>query len=105
MITEFVKVCNENEIEEGKLKEVDVDERPIALAKFQDIVYALDNICTHDGGTLSQGVVVKGQVQCPRHGARFDLKTGAVTRMPAALAIGAYEVRIENGEVYVAIPR
>jgi 3-phenylpropionate/trans-cinnamate dioxygenase ferredoxin subunit len=105
MITEFIKVCNENEIEEGKLKEVEFDDKPIALAKFQDTIYAIDNICTHDGGTLSEGDVVKGQVQCPRHGARFDLKTGTVTRMPAVLAIGAYEVKIENGEVFVAIPR
>ena len=105
MTTEFVKACNENEIEEGKLKEVEIDDKQIALARFQGEVYAIDNICTHDGGTLSDGDVVKCQVQCPRHGARFDLKTGAVTRMPAVLAIGTYETKIENGEVFIAIPR
>ena len=58
---------------------------------MKGIFIAIDNICTHDGGNLGEGNVVKGQIQCPRHGARFDLKTGQVTRMPAVIGINTYE--------------
>ena len=105
MVTEFIRVCEEKDIKDGELKEIEIEGRLIALAKYDGVIYAVDNICTHDGGTLSQGAVVKGMVQCPRHGARFDLKTGQVIRMPAVIPIGTYEVKIENGEVLLAIPK
>lgn len=104
MTTEFIRVCGENEIEESTLRSFEVGGIKIALAKYEGKFYAVDDICTHDGGDLGEGDVVKGQVQCPRHGARFDLATGAVTRMPAVIGIGAYEVKIENGGVLVAVP-
>ncbi len=104
MVQEFIKACDETEIIEGKIKTVELKDRPIAIARFEGTIYAIDNICTHDGGNLGEGNVVKGQVQCPRHGARFDLKTGQVTRMPAVIGINTYEVKVENGQVFVAIP-
>jgi 3-phenylpropionate/trans-cinnamate dioxygenase ferredoxin component len=104
MVQEFVKVCNENEIAEGKIITVEIKERPIAIARYEEKLFAVDNICTHDGGHLGEGNVIQGQVQCPRHGARFDLKNGQVTRMPAVLGIGTYEIKVENGQVFVAIP-
>jgi 3-phenylpropionate/trans-cinnamate dioxygenase ferredoxin subunit len=104
MAREFTKVCAENEIEEGGIKTISLEGRPLALAKYEGHIYAIDDICTHDGGDLGEGDVVKGQIQCPRHGARFDLKTGQVTRMPAVIGIGTYEVKIDNGFIYVAIP-
>ena len=104
MTREFTKVCAENEIEEKGLKTINLNGRPIALAKYEGNVYALDDICTHDGGDLGEGDIVKGQIQCPRHGARFDLKTGQVTRMPAVMGINSYEVKIENGFIFIALP-
>ena len=104
MVKEFVKICTENEIAEGQVKTFEINDMAIAVARFEGQVYALDDVCTHDGGDLGAGAVVRGQIQCPRHGARFDLKTGAVTQMPAIFPIGTYEVRIENGDVLIAIP-
>ena len=104
MVREFIKACAENEIEEGTVITVEVNDRPLALAKFEGVIYAIDDICTHDGGDLGDGDVVKGQIQCPRHGARFDLKTGQVTRMPAIVGIKTYEVKLENGNVFIAMP-
>jgi 3-phenylpropionate/trans-cinnamate dioxygenase ferredoxin component len=100
----FIKACDEKEIPEGRAKIFEINNRPIAIARWEGKIYALDNICTHDGGSLGEGDLVKGQIQCPRHGARFELKTGQVTRMPAVFGIGIYEVKIENGEIMVAIP-
>jgi 3-phenylpropionate/trans-cinnamate dioxygenase ferredoxin subunit len=104
MAREFTKACAESELEDGGIKSLSLEGRPIALAKYEGHVYAVDDICTHDGGDLGEGDVVKGQIQCPRHGARFDLKTGRVTRMPAVMGINCYEVKIENGIIYVAVP-
>jgi 3-phenylpropionate/trans-cinnamate dioxygenase ferredoxin component len=104
MTTEYIRVCAENEVTEGQIKTFEIKDRPIAVARWQGSFFALDNICTHDGGSLGEGDLVKGQIQCPRHGARFDLKTGQVTRMPAVIGIGTYEIKIEDGDVFVAIP-
>jgi 3-phenylpropionate/trans-cinnamate dioxygenase ferredoxin subunit len=101
MAEKFVKVCSENEIAEDSIKNFDVDGKSIALAKYDGRIYAVDDVCTHDGGDLGGGDVVDGQVQCPRHGARFDLKTGEATQMPAVIGIGTYEVKIEDGDVMV----
>jgi 3-phenylpropionate/trans-cinnamate dioxygenase ferredoxin subunit len=104
MTTEYVKLCAESEIEEGQVKTFEIKDRPIAVARWQGSLFALDNICTHDGGNLGDGDLVKGQIQCPRHGARFDLQTGQVTRMPAVIGIEKYEIKIEDGDIYAAIP-
>jgi 3-phenylpropionate/trans-cinnamate dioxygenase ferredoxin subunit len=104
MVETFERACAERELEEGKIKTVDIKDRPIAVARFEGKVFAIDNICTHDGGHLGEGNVIKGQIQCPRHGARFDLASGQVTRMPAVFGINTYEVKIEDGQIYVAVP-
>src|SRR5512139_444619 len=92
----FYGVCRADEIAEGAIKTFMVNDRPIAVARSGDQIYAVDDLCTHDGGDLSEGDIVKGDIQCPRHGARFSLKTGKVTRMPAVEDIAIYEVKIEN---------
>jgi 3-phenylpropionate/trans-cinnamate dioxygenase ferredoxin subunit len=104
MVDEYTKICAEADIAEGEVRTFEVNRRPIAVAKYDGIIYAVDDICTHDGGDLGAGQVVKGQVQCPRHGARFDLKTGDATRMPAVFGIETHEVKIVGGEIYVAVP-
>lgn len=103
MSDDFMRICPLDEIVEGSVQSRTVDGRMILLARDNDGVYALDDVCTHDGGELGAGDLVNGQVQCPRHGARFDLKTGAATRMPAVIGIRTHVVKIEDGEVYVKI--
>jgi len=104
MVKEFTRAFPESELPEGRIKAIEINGHPVAIARYQGIIYAVDDICTHDGGHLGEGDVVKGQVQCPRHGARFELATGQVTRMPAVFPISRYETKIENGEIYVEIP-
>ena len=95
-------VCSEKEVADGAIVTVRIDGKSILLARHQGEIYALDDVCSHDEGQLGDGDLVDGQIQCPRHGARFDLKTGGATRMPAIVGIGIYKVKVENGEVYVA---
>jgi 3-phenylpropionate/trans-cinnamate dioxygenase ferredoxin subunit len=103
MSAAFVKICALSEIPEGKAKAKSINGHNIILVRHEDSVYALDNVCSHDGGELDDGAVIDGQVECPRHGARFNVKTGDVTRMPAAVGLGIYPAKIEHGEVYVMI--
>lgn len=103
MADEFKRLCAENEIPEGTVKTFEIHDRAIAVARNEGIVYAVDDICTHDGGELGAGDIVNGQIQCPRHGARFDLKTGNATQMPAVIGIKTYRIKIENGDILVAL--
>lgn len=102
MADEFKRLCTEDEIPEGTVKTFEIHGKAIAVARYDGVVYAVDDICTHDGGELGAGDIVNGQIQCPRHGARFDLKTGSATQMPAVIGIGTYRIKIENGDILVA---
>jgi 3-phenylpropionate/trans-cinnamate dioxygenase ferredoxin subunit len=104
MVEEYTKIGAESDIPEGEIRSFEINGRPIAVARYEGVIYAIDDICTHDGGNLGEGNVINAQIQCPRHGARFDLRTGQVTRMPAVFGIGTYEVKVVDGHVYVAVP-
>jgi 3-phenylpropionate/trans-cinnamate dioxygenase ferredoxin subunit len=104
MVSHFIKACAESEIEEGKTKVVLIENRPLILVKDGGDIYAVEGICSHDGGEFgADEKVIDGQIECPRHGARFDIKTGEATRMPAIVGINRFDVRIEDGDIYVAI--
>ena len=64
---------------------------------------AIDDICTHRGGPLSEGELNGNQVTCPWHGAVFDVTTGQVSRLPAPKAVSRYNIRIEGGDIEVEI--
>lgn len=92
------------ELEEKKLTSVTVGEgQSLVLVREGDHVYAIENRCSHDRAPLTGGKVINGMIECPRHGAWFDYKTGHVKRMPAAVGIAAYPVEIRNGRIYVDI--
>jgi nitrite reductase/ring-hydroxylating ferredoxin subunit len=60
-------------------------------------------LCTHDNGTLTDGELIDGEIECPRHGGRFDLKTGAVTALPPMFPIKTFPVRVEGDHIQVAL--
>lgn len=75
--------------------------KEIALFKLDDGVYALDNSCSHEYSPLFEGMIVDGDVFCPKHGSRFDIRTGAVKDYPATRPVATYPVKIEDGVVYI----
>jgi 3-phenylpropionate/trans-cinnamate dioxygenase ferredoxin subunit len=103
MTGQYVRVCALSDMKEGAVKTVEVNGRPIVLVRYEGTIYALDDLCTHDGGSLGDGGAVGGEIVCPRHGARFDIKTGAATGMPAVFGIKTYDVRVEGNDIYVGI--
>ncbi|HDL03782.1 MAG TPA: non-heme iron oxygenase ferredoxin subunit [candidate division Zixibacteria bacterium] len=103
MTGQFVKVCSLDDIEERRTRAVEIDGRTILLARLNGHVYALQNMCTHDGGVLGEADIVEREIECPRHGARFNVTTGEATRMPAVAELETFEVKIENGNILVAV--
>lgn len=95
-------VARASDVAPGEVAVVQVDGRSVALGHTADDRWgAVDNVCTHDGGTLGEGEIDEDCVECPRHGAKFDLFSGAVRAMPAVFPVNAYPVRVVDGEVQV----
>jgi 3-phenylpropionate/trans-cinnamate dioxygenase ferredoxin subunit len=100
----YVPVAREDDVPRGEVRVVDADGRSLALGHCADGTWgAIDNVCTHDGGTLGEGELEDCMVECPRHGARFELATGEVRALPAVFPVNAYPVRVVDGEVQVDV--
>ena len=81
----------------------EVDGKRLALCNVNGEFYAIDDVCTHDGGSLDQGVLEGDRVECPRHGAKFDVKTGRAVVLPAVRPVKTYPVAVEGDEVKVRV--
>jgi 3-phenylpropionate/trans-cinnamate dioxygenase ferredoxin component len=97
----FVTVAKVGEIPEGGVKIVRLDDQSVAVFHVDGGYFALEDVCTHDGGPLAEGTIEGHVVECPRHGARFDIRTGAVLCLPATTPVPTYEVRVEGDEIQV----
>ena len=75
----------------------------IAICRVDGKLYAIEDICTHDDGPLGEGFLDGCEIECPRHGARFDVRTGPATRMPAAAPVRTFPLKVEDGEVLVEV--
>ncbi|MBI2724489.1 MAG: non-heme iron oxygenase ferredoxin subunit [Chloroflexi bacterium] len=87
----------------GTISVHEVAGRRIALCNVNGRFYAIDDVCTHDGGPLDQGELAGHLVECPRHGARFDVTTGAAVVLPAVRPVRTYPVRVEGDDVRIEI--
>jgi 3-phenylpropionate/trans-cinnamate dioxygenase ferredoxin subunit len=100
-MSDWIDVGAVDELEAGGVMLVDVDGTEVAVFNIDGEFYALADICTHDGGTLADGTVEGYEIECPRHGARFDIRTGKVMAPPAYEDVTVYPVRVDNGRVQV----
>ncbi len=103
MSPEFHAVCPESDLVDDQIKLVEVDQRLVILYRHDGAYYCVDDICTHDGGTLSDGAVAGCEIICPRHGARFDLRDGKALTMPATRDTLAHQVKIIEGNICVKL--
>lgn len=97
----FVTVARTSEIPEGGSKVVYLDGVAVAVFHAGGAYYAMDDVCTHDGGPLAEGPLEGYVIECPRHGARFDIRTGAVLALPATSPVQTYAVRVQGEEIQV----
>ena len=102
-MAEFVRVALTAELPPGSKKLLDIDGRAVALFNVARSLYAIDDVCTHDGGPLAEGELDGCEIECPRHGARFDVRTGAVLCMPAFEPVRTHEVKIADGAIWVRL--
>jgi 3-phenylpropionate/trans-cinnamate dioxygenase ferredoxin subunit len=100
----FVKVGKVTEVPEGRAEVFDVEDRKVAVYRLEDGFYAIEDICTHDGGPLAEGEIEDDVAICPRHGARFSIKTGAALSFPAVTPVETYPVRVEGEDLLIGLP-
>lgn len=103
LTAQFHRVAHAADIPEGSGRCFTVNGKKIAVFRVGDAFYAVDDTCTHAEASLSEGEVSGHEVECPRHGARFDLRTGEALCLPATRPVDTYPVRVEDGEVLVAV--
>ena len=101
-MSSFVKVANRAELPPGGKKLAEIDGRAIAVFNLDGTFYAIDDVCTHDGGPLAEGELIGCEIECPRHGARFDVRTGRPMCMPAIEPVTVHSVELRGDEIYVA---
>jgi 3-phenylpropionate/trans-cinnamate dioxygenase ferredoxin subunit len=100
-MSDWQDVLNESALAEGKSVVVNVDGTDVAIFKIEGQCYAISDVCSHDGGEIASGTVEGDEIICPRHGARFCIKTGEVKSPPAYENIDCFPVRIEQGRIQV----
>ncbi len=101
----FVAAAKVEDLPPGERVVVQVGKTWVALFNVDGHFHAVEDRCTHDDGPLGDGPVVGHEVECPRHGARFDLRDGRVTAPPALVPVPVYETRVEDGTVYISLAK
>jgi len=108
-MAEWVTVCPANEIPMGQREVFGINDRWIAVFNVSDKYYAIEDLCTHDGNILAfdrndkPSKLIDYEIECPRHGGRFDIRTGDATRSPADIDVPWYEVRVNDGQIEILV--
>jgi len=98
----WIRALSAEELPIGQTRLSLLDGERVVLCRVSDgEVYAIEDSCSHDDGPLGEGKLEEDVIECPRHGARFDVRTGAAVRMPAATPIETYPARISDGWIEV----
>ena len=97
----YTTVAKVGEIPVDGVKVVRLDGVPVAVFHLDDGYHAIEDVCTHDGGPVASGCLEGGIIECPRHGARFDVRTGRVVQLPATSPVPVYEVRVSGDDIQV----
>ena len=101
---EFIPVGSVEEIKEGERLFLEIDEKLIVILNINGQFYAIADVCSHDDGPVGEGTLEGFEIICPRHGARFDIRTGKVLALPAFVDIPAYPVRLVGDQIEIGFP-
>jgi 3-phenylpropionate/trans-cinnamate dioxygenase ferredoxin subunit len=99
----FVFAAKISEIPQGRTLVVEVEDEDVALCNVDGKIYAIANVCTHDDGPLGTGYLMGEEIECPRHGARFNVISGEVKTLPAIMPLPTFKVRVEGDDVLVEV--
>lgn len=99
----MIKVAHVSDVPPGTMKTFDGDGQSILIANWQGTFFATQDLCTHDDGPLGDGELIGDEIECPRHGGRFNIKTGLATQMPAMFPIKTLPVQVKGDDIWVAV--
>ena len=100
----LIKLCRADEVPVGEARRFVVNDVPVALFHLPGGFYAIADTCSHEEASLSEGFIEDEIVECPRHGAQFDIETGQNRSLPATRPVAAYRVAVEGDDIYVEAP-
>jgi 3-phenylpropionate/trans-cinnamate dioxygenase ferredoxin subunit len=103
-MTDFVRVASVADLPSGQRLLIDIDDLTVAVFNVEGDYYCIEDVCTHDDGPVAEGALDGFSIECPRHGALFDIRDGSVLSMPAVVPVPTYEVRIEGDDILVEKP-
>lgn len=101
-MSEFIAVARVGEVEEGRVTVVRVGDAPVGITLIDGEYFAFADVCTHDDGPVAEGELDEYTIECPRHGAKFDIRTGAVLQLPAVVPIPVYAVEVDGDLIKVS---
>ncbi len=102
-MSQWVKVAAVQDVSESQARVVEANGQRIALSRVESQVYAIQDVCTHDGGPLAEGTLWGEEIECPRHGARFNVKTGQAVTLPAVVPVRTFSVKIDGSDILVEL--
>ena len=101
--TPFTKVAQVSDVPDPGRITLEVEDRLVVLLHVGGEFFCIDDVCTHDGGPLGDGQLIEHAIECPRHGAKFDVRTGEALSMPATEPTPVHEVKVDGADVLVRI--
>lgn len=102
-MTRQLPVAKVEDLVEGRGRVFKAGGQSILVCKVDGRIFAMDDRCSHDDGPLGEGFLDGHQIECPRHGARFDVRDGRALRMPAVSPVKTYPVRLDGGQIFVEV--
>jgi 3-phenylpropionate/trans-cinnamate dioxygenase ferredoxin subunit len=102
---EYVEIAPADQLPEGERLFLDVESRQIVIFNLAGKLFAIGDVCSHDNGPVGDGEITGDEIICPRHGGRFDIRTGKATSLPAVVDIPSYPVKVEGGMILLGVPK
>lgn len=99
----WITVGKTDYLEPGELMYVEVEDEPVCLINLDGEIYALNDTCTHEDASLSDGTIVGDEIECPLHGGAFFIRTGEAAAMPVVVRTEKYKVRKHGGDLQVSV--
>jgi 3-phenylpropionate/trans-cinnamate dioxygenase ferredoxin subunit len=102
---EYIEIVPADQLPEGERIFIEVEGRSIVIFNLAGKLFAIGDVCSHDNGPVGDGEIEENEIICPRHGGRFDIRTGKATSLPPVVDIPSYPVRVAERMIEIGIPR
>ena len=99
----WTKLAKITDIPAGQIRSFSAEGRKVAIAHLENEFFAINDVCTHAQCSLGEGSLIEQEVECPCHGSRFDVKSGAVRFLPATVPVASYKVKVEGEDILVEL--